>query len=503
MKQLNKSLTKADMNAAVEYNIQENLPEKVLQIGEGNFLRGFIDWLIQQMNNKGVFNGKVVVAQPINFGKMIDMLNEQDCLYTVVLQGVQNGQVVDKSEVISSISRALDTYNQWDEVLAVAASSDLEIVISNTTEAGITYVQEEFTEGVVPESYPAKLTALLYHRYKAFNGSADSGLVIVPCELIEENAVKLKELVLQLASEWNLPAEFTTWLEESNKFCNTLVDRIVPGYPRDTIDEVTEMLGYKDNLIVVGEPYHMFAVDGDEEVQEKLPFHKAGLNIKWGDITPHRELKVRLLNGPHTMMFSAAYLYGVDMVLEVMENETLRKFVNQGFSEIMPTVHSEESEKVAFVEAVTERFLNPYTKHYLTDIGLNAVYKFKSRLLPSVKRYVESEGTLPKTITFSLASLFAFYRPIRQEENALIGNRNGVEYTMRENDNVIEALATGWGKFEAGEMSINGLVTTLLADESIWSEDLNQIPGLTDAVTSYLQQIVDEGMKASVESLVK
>ncbi|MDG5787863.1 tagaturonate reductase [Evansella sp. AB-P1] len=502
MKELNKTITKADMSSAVEFNIQDNLPEKVLQIGEGNFLRGFIDWLIHQMNKQGVFNGKAVVVQPINQGPVIQMLNDQDGLYTVVLRGVQNGEVVEKSEVISSISRGLNPYTQWEDVQAVAASKDLEIVISNTTEAGITYVKEEFEEGKTPESYPAKLTSLLYHRYKAFNGSPESGLIIIPCELIEENATKLKELVFRLAEEWKLPAEFTQWLSDNNRFCNTLVDRIVTGYPRDAVEEFRELLGYKDNLITVGEPYHMFAVDGDEVVQEKIPFHKAGLNIKWGDITPHRELKVRLLNAPHTMMFSASYLYGVDTVLEVMENETLRKFVDQGFEELVPTVRSDEGEKKQFVDSVVERFLNPYNKHFLLDIGLNAVYKYKSRILPSLQRFAEQEGTLPKTIVFSLASLFAFYRPIRQEGDALVGSRNGEEYTMRENDEVIQAVLAGWGKVDNGEATVKELVTSLLGNKDIWSEDLNDINGLTDAVSDYLQQIVDNGMKASVESLV-
>ncbi|SDY93422.1 tagaturonate reductase [Evansella caseinilytica] len=502
MKRLTKSLTKAEISTAVNYTRLEDLPEKVVQFGEGNFLRCFIDWMLQQMNNQGVFNGRAVLVQPIAHGPVIDMLNEQDGLYTVVLRGIQNGETVDTSEVISSVSRGLNPYTQWEEVLALAASPDLEIVFSNTTEAGITYLKEAYVEGKTPESYPAKLTSFLFCRFQELEGSGDSGLVIVPCELIEENAIKLKELVLRHAAEWELPKEFVRWINEDNHFCNTLVDRIVTGYPKDSVDEFHRLLGYEDKLITVGEPYHMFAVDGDETVQEKIPFHKAGLNIRWGDITPHRELKVRLLNGPHTMMFSVAYLAGVDTVLQAMEDAVLRKFIDKGFHELTPTVYAGEDEKNAFVQAVTERFLNPYNKHFLLDIGLNAVYKFKSRLLPSVERYIESKGTLPKTIVFSLAALFAFYRPVRRDGKALVGERDGMEYTMRENENVIDAIYTTWNKFSANETTLSQFVATLLGDTSIWDKDLNNLPGLTNAVTADLQQILEQGMRAAVEALV-
>ncbi|MDQ0255955.1 tagaturonate reductase [Evansella vedderi] len=503
MKLLNTSLLREDITTAAELPSEENLPEKVLQFGQGNFLRGYVDWMIHQMNKQGLFNGKVVVVQPLSQGPTIPKLNKQDGLFTVVLRGVQNGRVVDKSEVIFSISRGLNAKAEWLEVLKVGESRELEFIFSNTTEAGITYVDEGYVEGEPPDSFPGKLTAFLYHRFQEFKGDADTGLIIIPCELIEDNGIKLKEYVLKKAEDWQLPKEFIMWVKEHNHFCNTLVDRIVTGFPKDNVEEFNSLLGYEDYFITVGEPYHMFAIDGDEVVKEKLPLHKAGLNVKWGDITPHRELKVRLLNGPHTMMFAVSYLYGVDTVLDTMEESTLRQFVEQGFREILPTVQANEDEKQSFVEDVKERFLNPYNKHYLTDIGLNAVFKYKARLLPSLHRYLDKKGTLPEAMVFSLAAILAYYRPIRKEENALVGLRNGKEYMMRENTEVLEAFYRGWSNVDKGQNTIKEFVTTLFSDYTVWGEDLNKIEGLTDKVTDFLMDIKSNGMKASVEKLVQ
>jgi tagaturonate reductase len=240
---------------------------------------------------------------------------------------------VERNEIISSVSRGINPYSNWDEVLKVAESSDIQFVFSNTTEAGLTYLEEAYDEQKSPLSFPGKVTAFLYHRYKVMNEKPEAGLVLIPCELVEGNGDVLKELVLRYAKEWNMPKKFITWVNNHNQFCNTLVDRIVTGYPKDNIEEYRDLLGYEDVLLTAGEPYHLFAIEAGEDVAERLPFHQAGLNVKWGPITPHRELKVRLLNGPHTMMFSVCYLAGVDTVLEAMQDPDLSEFVKSGMIE--------------------------------------------------------------------------------------------------------------------------------------------------------------------------
>ncbi|MCD8501877.1 MAG: tagaturonate reductase [Bacillaceae bacterium] len=453
------------------------------------------------MNKQGLFNGKVAVVQPIEHG-LIPMLNEQDGLYTVVLRGIENGKTVEKNEIVSSISRGINPYTDWAELLTLAQSKDVKFVISNTTEAGIAYLEEAYVAGKTPTSFPAKLTALLYHRFTHFNGSKEAGLVMIPCELIEENGLKLKEIVLKLAADWNLPSEFSTWVEKHNYFCSTLVDRIVTGYPRDAVEEFRQLLGYEDNLITVGEPFHLWAIDAPKEVAEQIPFDKAGLNVKWGDITPFRNVKVRLLNGPHTMMSSVCYLAGADTVQQVMEDETLCKFIKEGYNEIYPTVDIADEEKKAFVESVTERFLNPYNKHFLKDIALSSVYKFKSRLIPSLLDSVEQKQELPQAITFALAGLLAFNRPVRAEGSDLVGKRGEEEYAIRDNPEAIQALQVAWSNYDGTTASVTTLVEEVLGNEEVWGQNLNEVTSLTATVAAYLSEILEIGMRASVEKLV-
>nr|WP_062050933.1 tagaturonate reductase [Bacillus sp. JCM 19034] len=304
MNKLTKKLMEDQSSQRAEYVDLGELPEKVLQFGKGNFLRAFVDWQIHQLNKQQLFNGKVVIYQSSPNGRPDAFLEDQDFLYTVVLRGIDQGEKVDTSEVISSVSRSL-AYNQWSKALELARSKELEIIVSNTTEAGITYVvQDRPKEADIPDTYPAKLTMFLYERFQQLGESSAPGLIIIPCELIEENGIRLKEYVVKHAREWHLPEAFTKWIEEANTFCNTLVDRIVTGFPHDSIEEYHKRLAYVDNGLTVGEPYHLFVIDGDESVQRTLPLTEGNLNVKWGDITPFREIKVRLLNGPHTMMFS-------------------------------------------------------------------------------------------------------------------------------------------------------------------------------------------------------
>ncbi|GAE34801.1 altronate oxidoreductase [Halalkalibacter akibai JCM 9157] len=420
------------------------------------------------------------------------------------MRGIENGNVIESNEIISSISRAINPYSDWDQVLKIAESPDLEFVFSNTTEAGLTYLKEDFDPQTSPLSFPGKVTAFLYHRFQVLKGEASAGLTLIPCELVEGNGNVLKELVIRYAIEWNLPTIFVSWLENDNQFCNSLVDRIVTGYPKDNIEEYNELLGYEDMLLTAGEPYHMFAIEAGNDVAKRLPLDQAGLNVKWGDVTPYRELKVRLLNGPHTMMFAVCYLAGVDTVLEAMEDPILRKYVEQGMKdEIIPTVKMDEEEKRQFVKSVIERFLNPYNKHFLADIGMNAVYKFKSRLIPSLLNYVELKQSLPRSIVFSLAALIYYYRADRQEGDFLIGKRGSDEYIIRDNREAITACKEAWDHFDETQEGIQRLIKELLEKDELWGQNLNEIYGLQEMVSFYLNQILKDGMKLTVSKLLE
>ncbi|MCM3761118.1 tagaturonate reductase [Alkalihalobacillus oceani] len=500
MKQLSKDLIAGDGNA--ECFRADHLSEKVVQFGEGNFLRGFVDWMIHQTNKQQLFNGRVVAIQPTPHGKVVPKLEEQDGLYTFVMRGVEHGQEVDKSEVISSIARGINPYTDWQRVLEVAENPAIEVMFSNTTEAGLTYMAEEYRQELSPLSFPGKVTAFLHHRYKAFNGSDDAGLLIVPCELVEDNGTVLKELVIRIAREWDFPEDFVKWAVRANQFCNSLVDRIVTGFPKENSDVFFERLGYQDVLLTVGEPYHLFAIEAGSDAAELLPFTKAGLNVKWGDSSIYRDLKVRLLNGAHTMMFAASYLAGRDTVLEVMRDETLLKYVETGMNaEIMPYLDVEEQEKQSFAASVLERFRNPYTRHMLTDIGMNAVYKFRARVMPSLLAYVRREGTLPRMLVFSLAALIIYYRPVRRDGDFLIGSRQrGEEYVIRDNAQVIECFYDAWTRYEEDTVR---LTEVLLQQKELWGINVLTIAGLKEALQQDLTNFMQYGARTSLERLLK
>ncbi len=340
----------------------------------------------------------------------------------------------------------------------------------------------------------------MHYRYQKLGGSSAPGWTVIPCELVEENGQILKDLVLRISEEWGFSASFIDWLKHSNRFCDTLVDRIVTGYPRERITYFREKLGYEDELLTVGEPYHLFIIDAVDEVAKALPFDKAGLNVKWGDVSPFRELKVRLLNGPHTMMFAASYLSGADTVLEAMEDHSLRSFIEQGlYQEIYPLVRMEEKEKESFVHAVIERFLNPYNKHYLTDIGMNAIYKFKTRLIPTLLQYVEANRTLPQALTFSLAALFVYYRSERRDGAFLVGKRGETEYQIRDQKEALAAMEDGWNAFDGSDESLSVLTKRILSQTGLWGCDLLSIPGLAVQVTEDLRSILDVGTKEALK----
>lgn len=465
-------------------------PEKVLQFGEGNFMRAFVDWKIDLLNQKTDFNGSVVVVQPIEHG-LVNRLNEQDGLYTLYLQGIKNGEAIKEHSVIQSISRGLDLMTDYDEYLKVAENPELRFIFSNTTEAGIAYDESDQLTDKPQKTFPGKLTAFLYHRYQTFQGDPNKGFILIPCELIEQNGQKLKEIVLRYAEQWDLGADFINWIHEGNTFCNSLVDRIVPGYPKDTIEEITEELGYRDELVVVGEQYHLWVIEGPEWIQDEFPVDQTGLNVLFvEDLTPYRSMKVRILNGAHTAMTPVAYLYGLETVREAIEHDVTGQFVNDLIEqEIIPILDLPSDETKKFANDVIERFLNPFVKHYLMDISLNSISKYQTRNLPSLLDYVNQKHALPKRIVFSLAALLLFYEGRRGEEII----------QLSDDEHILECFQKQWSTYDGSKESIVNIVTNILDKQTYWGQNLNEVPGLRDLVADYLFEIKTKGIQNAIK----
>jgi len=377
-----------------------NLTERVLQFGEGNFLRGFVDWMIDKLNKEADFDCGVVIIQPLPTGTC-EMINEQDGLYTLYLRGLVNGEVMEETRIVECVTRCINPYEDWDQYIDCAANPNLRFIVSNTTEAGIEYIQGQMT-------FPARLTKFLKARYD----TGLNGFVILPCELIDRNGDNLKNCVLSYAADWELGDDFVDWINNENHFTNTLVDRIVTGYPKDTASELEEKFGYLDKVIDTAELFHLWVIEGDNKYSDELPFHKYGMNVIWtDDVSPYKIRKVRILNGAHTMMVPAAFMCGHQTVGEALNDEIVCDFMYNGiFKEVIPTLDMPYDELKSFADDVVERFRNPFVKHYLSSILLNSVSKFQVRVLPSVLEYYKRYNKLPYRLIFSLAALIDFYR---------------------------------------------------------------------------------------------
>ena len=472
-----------------------NYPEKVLQFGEGNFLRAFVDWMIDKANRDGIYHGSIVLCQPIAQG-LKDMINAQDGVYTLAMRGAENGQPVEKIEVITSVSRCINPYENYEDLMEIARSADLEVVVSNTTEAGIAYHAGDQLTDRPPVSFPAKVTAFLYERYKAFHGDPEKGLLFLPVELIDNNGAELKRIVLQYAQEWELGQEFTDWVNTANAFTSTLVDRIVTGYPRDEVSYFEEKLGYKDNIIDTSELFNLWVIEGDKKWADKLPVHKTDANVIWtDDVKPYKKRKVRILNGAHTSTVLAAYLAGFDIVGDFMKDDTVRTFMNNViYQEVIPTLDLPKEELESFAAAVNDRFANPYIKHKLLDIALNSCSKFNARCLPSLLGYVEEKGVLPKCLTFSLAAFIKFYQG-EWKDGVYTGTRkDGTQYPLRDDESVIRFFADAWSENDA-----EGTAEAVLSNKDFWSgKDLTEVPGLKDAVAGYLKEMEEKEIMAEL-----
>ena len=443
------------------------LTEKFLQFGEGNFLRGFVDWMIDRLNKEADFDGGVVVVQPLAQG-LIPMINEQDGLYTLYLRGLQDGQKVEETRVVDCITRGINPFENTDEFFECASNPELRYIISNTTEAGIEYKPNQNPDDFAGLTFPGRLTLFMKRRFD----NKLPGFLLLPCEPIDKNGDELKACVLKYAKDFGYGDDFIKWVEEENYFTNTLVDRIVTGYPRDTASEMEKEYGYLDNIIDTAEIFHLWVIQGDKKYAEELPFDKIGLNVLWtDDVTPYKKRKVRILNGAHTMMVLAAHLAGLETVKEAMDDELVFNFMKTGvFDEIIPTLDLPKDELIQFANDVIERFQNPFIKHYLLSIALNSVSKYQVRVLPSVLEYIKENNKEPKCLVFSLAALIAFYR------------------TDAANDNpdVMEFMKTA-------------SVDDILSKEEYWGTDLSM---LKDSINGYLKSIEEKGIRAAMEEVV-
>lgn len=464
-------------------------PTRIIQFGEGNFLRAFVDWIIWNTNQKTGFNAGVTVVQPIDRG-MVDLLNSQDGLYHVNLQGIDKGEVVDSIQMIDVINSGLNPYTQFDEYMALAENPDIRFVISNTTEAGITFDPSCNLEDRPASSYPGKLTQLLFHRYRHFEGASDKGLIILPCELIFLNGKELKKCIYQYIELWQLGEGFKTWFEQACGVYCTLVDRIVPGYPKDTIGQIQESIGYEDKLVVKGEIFHLWVIEAPQSVAEEFPADKAGLNVLFvPSEAPYHERKVTLLNGPHTVLSPVGYLSGLDTVRECVEDPEIGKFVRKVmYEELLETLNLPKEELTAFADSVLERFLNPYVKHFVTSIMLNSFPKYKTRDLPGLKTYLERKGELPKGLVLGLAGIITYYKG---------GMRGDVEIVPDDDAAIVDLLKELWATGDVAKVTEG-----VLAAEFIWGENLNEVPGLNEMVSAYLELIQKEGMRAAVRSIL-
>lgn len=442
------------------------LTEKVIQFGEGNFLRGFVDWMIDKLNKEFGWNGGVTVVQPLDKG-LSEMINNQDGLYHLYLRGLQNGKKTEETSVVECITRCINPFAETDAFFECALNPELRFIVSNTTEAGIEYKPGDSGEDFAATTFPGRLTMFMKKRFDA----GLSGFIFLPCELIDRNGDCLKECIIKYAEDWNYGDEFTRWLNEENHFTNTLVDRIVTGYPRDDAQKMCEKYGVTDNIIDTAEIFHLWVIEGDEKLAEEIPFHKIGLNVLWtDDVTPYKKRKVRILNGAHTMMVPAAHLAGLETVREAMGDELIYRFMhNSLFEEIIPTLDLPKEELAQFANDVEERFKNPFIKHYLLSIALNSVSKFKVRVLPSLLEYIRINNAEPNRLVFSLAALIAFYKTENANDDAEI-----IEFMKKSSPSEI------------------------LAREDYWGQDLSM---LLPSVQRYFNMINDIGVRGSLKNL--
>ena len=473
-------------------------PVKVLQYGEGNFLRAFVDYMVDIANEKTDFNGSIVLVKPIEFGNL-NRFHEQDCRYTVLLRGLENGEKTEKTRLITSVSDAVDAVGEYEKYAAYAKEPTLRFIVSNTTEAGIVLDREDRFDLCPPRSYPGKLTKFLFERAEHFDYAQDKGLVMLPVELIDDNGIMLKKCVLELARIWNLGDRFVRWLEEACIFTSTLVDRIVTGYPRDDAEKIWESLGYEDQLLDTAELFGLWVIESPKDLSDELPLPKCGLPVIYTDNQkPYKQRKVRILNGAHTSFVPAAFQMGYDIVLDAMNDPLIASFMQDTLhEEVIPTLTLPKEDLLSFADAVTQRFRNPFIKHALLSICLNSVSKWRARCMPSLLTYREQTGKLPSRLTFSLAALMSLYRGGKLKDGKLECLRNGEPYTLQDDAAVLSFFA------ERGETAAEELTKEFIGREDFFGPELKAVPGLEEAVAGFLKEIEQSGVRAVMEKHFK
>ena len=473
-------------------------PVKVLQIGEGNFLRAFVDYAIDVANEEKGFDAGVAVVMP-RAKKRNERFDKQKNLYTVLLRGQKDGKPYKENRVITCINEVLGAYCDYERFMGLAKCETLEYVVSNTTEAGIVYDAADKFDDCPPATFPAKLTKFLFARYQAFGGAKDKGLIMLPVELIDHNGEALEKCVKQYADLWQLEEGFKTWLDSACQFVSTLVDRIVAGYPRENAAKYEEELGYTDCLLDQAEPFGLWVI-GAPALKDKLPLNSDKLQVEFSnDIDKFKEQKVRILNGAHTSMVLGAYLAGLDYVGQCMADPIVRKQLDESvYGEIVPTVHLPEEKARAFADAVFERFENPFVNHALLSISLNSLSKWRARVLPTLKDSLANTGKLPKWLTYSFAALLAFYHTTEQGDSCLVAKRAaGDTYEIHDDADKLAKVA----EWAAG--ADKDYVHHVMSQTAWWGEDLTQLPGFEAKVLEHFQRIAEVGAKAHIEELGK
>ncbi|MFB5762114.1 tagaturonate reductase [Paenibacillus medicaginis] len=467
-----------------------NYPVKVVQFGDGNFMRAFADWQIHIMNNKLGWNAGVAVLQNRAGGVSAEQLQEQNGLFTVCVEGFRDGQAVREYTLVESVVQGINPYTNYEAYAELAVLPDLRFVLSNTTEAGIMYAEEDRLEDQPQGSFPGKLTALLYRRYQHFNGDPGKGLIIIPCELIERNGGTLRGIVLRHAEKWGLEEPFIQWLGEHNLFCSSLVDRIVSGYPQDRAAEMEAKLGYQDPFLTVAEPYHLWVIEGPDWLRAEFPAHQAGLNvIITDDLSPYRTRKVRILNGAHTALTPVAYLAGLNTVEEAVNHELCGAFVEALIQkEIIPVLHIDEQELRDYADAVLERFRNPYLRHQLLSIALNSWSKFDARLKPTLLSFEQQQKRLPDHMVFSLAALIVMYKGVRGSEQIQLSDEPAV----------LELFRQEWGQYDGTRAAAGQLVSRILQNTRVCGGELGTVAGLAEQAADYVHEIEASGMSRTL-----
>ena len=483
-----------------------NLPVKVLQFGEGRFIRGFLNYFIEIANHKQLFNGCSIVIQPRKADK-VAVINAQDGLFTVCSRGLRGGTKTEEFMVISSIKKAIAAKTDWINTLKLAEIPSIQIIASNTTEAGLTYDQGDLIDNNPPTSFPGKLTAMLYHRYKIFDGEKNRGLMILPLELVENNGDLLKKIVLKLAKKWKLEAKFVQWLEGANKFYNCIVDRIVTGYPKpEELDQFQQQLGYEDKLFNIAELYHSWIIEADEKLQTTLPFDEAGLNVQLvSNIKNYFLRKVRILNGAHTSMVPIAYLSGKNFVKESIEDSLIGVYIkNLLKNEVIPFVNLPHDELITYKDAIIERFLNPFLQHKLLTISHYQSSKMRLRVLPSIINYYQKYNNPPTLLPFAFAAFLVFMRIQEKTEAGWFGYRDSEKYEFNDNQESVEIFYQLWQTTDPpDQVGLTKLVNMICQNTDLWERDLTQLPHFAPIVATHINEIIKIGMYAALQKLLK